>query len=149
DLMADQVPPVSNTAVPLERSCGYAASKPITHDVLRGHQLSPAGPDFVQGRFGHDFSQVPVHADEQAAKSAEGVNALAGTVGEDIVFGRGPYAHETSAGKRLLAQELVHTVQQPNPHTGSGDQAPRLRRTIGDGHDLQAKRFAGDPVLEA
>jgi hypothetical protein len=63
-------------------------------------------------RFGFDFSQVRVHTDAQAAESARAVNALAYTVGSDIVFGAGQYAPGTAAGKRLLAHELTHVVQQ-------------------------------------
>jgi len=66
----------------------------------------------MEPRFGHDFSQVQVHTDEKAADSARSVNALAYTVGRDVVFGTGQYAPETTAGKRLLAHELTHVVQQ-------------------------------------
>jgi hypothetical protein len=61
---------------------------------------------------GYDFSQVRLHADARAADSARAVNALAYTVGSDIVFGAGQYAPGTAAGKRLLAHELTHAVQQ-------------------------------------
>ena len=94
----------------------------------------------------HDFSQVRIHADSRAAASAQAVNARAYTVGHDIVFADQQYAPHTSAGRRLLAHELTHTVQQ----TGSGGSpSASLQRTIGDGHDLQSPRFAADPVLEA
>jgi peptidoglycan hydrolase-like protein with peptidoglycan-binding domain len=93
-----------------------------------------------------DFSQVRVHADARAAQSAQAVGALAYTLGRDIVFGSGQYAPHTSEGRKLLAHELAHTIQQ----SGSAPApAARLQRTIGDGHDLQAARFAGDPDLEA
>jgi len=66
----------------------------------------------MEPRFGHDFSHVRVHADEQAAESARAVNALAYTVGRDIVFGRGRYAPGSTEGRRLLAHEMAHVVQQ-------------------------------------
>jgi len=66
----------------------------------------------MESRIGHDFSQVRVHADARAAESAGAVNALAYTVGQDIVFGPGRYAPQTSEGRRLLAHELTHVVQQ-------------------------------------
>jgi hypothetical protein len=66
----------------------------------------------MEPRFGHDFSQVRVHDDERASESASDVHALAYTVGPHIVFGRQQYAPETAAGRRLLAHELAHTVQQ-------------------------------------
>ena len=66
----------------------------------------------MEPRFRHDFSRVRVHADTQAAESARAVNALAFTVGNDVVFGNGQYAPQTPAGRRLLAHELAHTIQQ-------------------------------------
>lgn len=60
----------------------------------------------------YDLSQVRVHIDEKAAKSARAVDALAYTIGRDIVFGEGQYAPQTTEGQRLLAHELVHVVQQ-------------------------------------
>jgi hypothetical protein len=66
----------------------------------------------MEPRFGHDFGKVRVHADAQAAKSAEEVNALAYTAGSHVVFGAGGYRPEGDGGKRLLAHELAHVVQQ-------------------------------------
>jgi hypothetical protein len=66
----------------------------------------------MEPRFGHNFSNVRVHTDTKAAHSAWAVNALAYTVGRDIVFGKGQYAPKTSEGKRLMAHELTHTIQQ-------------------------------------
>jgi 3D (Asp-Asp-Asp) domain-containing protein len=63
-------------------------------------------------RFGHDFNQVRVHTDAKAAESARTVNALAYTVGNNIVFSSEQYRPETEAGKKLLAHELTHTLQQ-------------------------------------
>lgn len=90
---------------------------PIVQDVLSssGQPLNSDARDFMEPRFGHDFSQVRVHTDERAVESAEAVNALAYTVGQDVVFGQGQYAPETSEGKKLLAHELTHVVQQEIP----------------------------------
>jgi hypothetical protein len=66
----------------------------------------------MEPRFGRDFGSVRVHTDGQAAASAQSVNALAYTVGQDIVFGGGHYAPTTRAGRHLLAHELAHTIQQ-------------------------------------
>ncbi len=66
----------------------------------------------MEPRFGHDFSQVRIHTDERAAETARAVNALAYTVGRDVVFGAGQYAPQTDEGRRLLAHELTHVVQQ-------------------------------------
>ncbi|MBF2065982.1 MAG: DUF4157 domain-containing protein [Calothrix sp. C42_A2020_038] len=87
---------------------------PIVHEVLNsfGKPLDETTRTFMESRFGQDFSTVRVHTDTQAAESAQAVNALAYTVGRDIVFGTGQYAPGTHAGKRLLAHELTHVVQQ-------------------------------------
>lgn len=92
---------------------------PIVHTVLNspGHALDSGTRTFMESRFGHDFSSVRVHTGDQASESARSVNALAYTVGQNIVFGSGQYQPETMRGKRLLAHELTHVVQQ---HTGIG-----------------------------
>ena len=60
----------------------------------------------------YDLSPVRIHTDPLASKSAQAVNALAFTVGHDIVFGAGQYSPESDGGRRLLAHELTHVVQQ-------------------------------------
>jgi len=87
---------------------------PVVHEVLRspGQPLDPATRAFFEPRFGHDFSAVRIHTDASAAESARAVNALAYTVGRDVVFGAGQYAPGTGEGRRLLAHELTHVVQQ-------------------------------------
>src|SRR5215208_2264204 len=64
---------------------------PIVHDVLRspGQPFDPATRASMEPRFGHDFSKVRVHTDTRASESAQAVNALAYTVGRDVVFGAG------------------------------------------------------------
>jgi uncharacterized protein DUF4157 len=87
---------------------------PIVHEVLRspGQPLDAQTRMFMEPRFGHDFRRVRVHTDEHAANSAQAVNALAYTVDNHIVFGTGRYAPETLTGRKLLAHELTHTIQQ-------------------------------------
>jgi hypothetical protein len=67
---------------------------------------------FFEPRFGYDFSKVKVHTDSAAAESAQSVNALAYTSGNNIVFNKNQYSPETNNGKKLLAHELTHVVQQ-------------------------------------
>src|SRR5205085_1408125 len=59
-----------------------------------------------------DFSSIRVHTDERAAESAHSLNAQAYTVGQHIVFGANRFAEDTPSGRRLLAHELTHTLQQ-------------------------------------
>lgn len=83
-------------------------------EVLNSHgqPLSPETRTFFEPRFAHDFGQVRVHTDATAAASAEAVRALAYTVGHDIVFAPGRYAPSEESGRRLIAHELVHVLQQ-------------------------------------
>jgi Domain of unknown function (DUF4157)/Transglycosylase SLT domain len=84
------------------------------HNILNspGQPLDIATRSFMEPRFGHDFSNVRVHTDVKAAESARALNALAYTVGRDVVFGTGQYAPGTSVGMKLMAHELTHVVQQ-------------------------------------
>ena len=93
---------------------GTTTVPPIVHGALRssGQPLDTKTRALMEPRFGHDFSKVRVHTDAQAAESARAVNALAYTVGTDIVFDTGRYVPETESGSHLLAHELVHVVQQ-------------------------------------
>lgn len=78
----------------------------------RGEPLAPSARAFMEPRFGADFGTVRVHADAEADRSARSVDALAFTVGRDIVFRAGRYDPDTEPGRRLLAHELTHVVQQ-------------------------------------
>ena len=77
-----------------------------------GRPLNPGVRSGFEASFGTDLSRVRVHDDAAAAASAADVDALAYTVGPHVVFARGRYAPETAAGRRLLAHELAHVVQQ-------------------------------------
>jgi hypothetical protein len=66
---------------------------------------------FFEPRLGHDLSAVRVHTDEAATRSALSIGARAYTVGADIAFSPGEYDVGSTQGLRLLAHELVHTVQ--------------------------------------
>ncbi len=113
-------------AGPTEAAAGQGSA--IVHEVLRspGQPLDPAIRGFFEPRFGHDFGEVRVHHDERAAASARSVGARAYTVGRDIVFGRGEYAAGTNAGRRFLAHELAHTVQQGRAPASQ----PRMQRKL-------------------
>jgi hypothetical protein len=86
-----------------------------------GRPLNDSTREEMEARFGEDFSDVRVHAGGSAAISAAALHANAFTSGRDVVFGEGFYSPGTSRGKKLLAHELAHVVQQrrggPNPRT--------------------------------
>jgi hypothetical protein len=77
-----------------------------------GQPLSNCTSNYFGPRFGYDFSAVRVHTDPNAERMSGAINARAFTIGRDIFFGRGQYAPETDSGKRLLAHELTHVLQQ-------------------------------------
>lgn len=97
-----------------QESDTFSTSVPegFSRNLRPGFPLDRATRVFVESSFGHDFGEVRVHADSQAAESARSVNALAYTVGRDIVFDTGQYAPETRAGLQLLAHELAHVLHQ-------------------------------------
>lgn len=77
-----------------------------------GMPLSNSLRAFFEPRLGHDFSNVKVHTSARAGETAERMNALAYTMGPHIVFAPGQFAPDSDEGKRLLAHELTHVVQQ-------------------------------------
>jgi hypothetical protein len=77
-----------------------------------GQPLSKRERSFFEPRFGVDFSNVRVHDDTRAASVTRSVNARAFTFGRNIVFGAGEYSPDISSGKKLLAHELTHVMQQ-------------------------------------
>src|SRR3954453_4049624 len=77
-----------------------------------GRPLDSSTRTDMAERFGWDFSQVRVHTDAHAATSAAAVGAHAYTVGRDVVFAQAAYAPGTHEGRRLLAHELSHVIEQ-------------------------------------
>jgi len=132
DRVTDQVlaAPTRNgvrTAAPhIERFSGQPNGRTSATSVDRvlaepGAPLEPGLRRDMEQRFGRDFSQVRVHSDSAAAQSARDVDASAYTVGHDMVFGTNRFAPETSKGRRLIAHELTHVVQQSRDGTTVGD----------------------------
>jgi hypothetical protein len=72
---------------------------------------------YFEPRFGHDFSRVRIHDNAAASAAAQSINARAFTLGRDIAFAPGEYAPGTPQGRRLLAHELAHVVQQTGTPT--------------------------------
>jgi hypothetical protein len=123
---------------------------PIVPQVLSaaGEPLDPTTRAFMEPRFGHDFGRVRVHRDAKAAESAWAVNALAYTVGHDVVFGRSQYAPHAPAGRKFLAHELAHVIQQgagagitgalriSEPQGAAEQEADQIANAVGHGSGL-------------
>lgn len=112
-----------------------------------GQPLEPVARGLMESRLGQDFSGVRVHADGEAAQSADALEARAYTIGGDIVFGSDEYAPTTSEGRRLLAHELTHVVQQQSAPGDAlqRDKAPAPATEKPDG-SLWAKDAEGKPL---
>jgi hypothetical protein len=80
-----------------------------------GDAMSQGDRNYFESRFGYSFSDVRLHSGAGAAQAAQALNARAFTVGQHIFFGHGEYRPQTVEGRRLMAHELTHTVQQAAP----------------------------------
>ena len=114
--------PVSNTSLRIQRFSHQSGEERETAPTSVDQALaSPGSPlerslrQDMEKRFGYDFSQVRVHTGATAEQSAREVNAHAYTVGNHVVFGLGQFTPRTHDGRRLLAHELTHTIQQSSP----------------------------------
>jgi hypothetical protein len=94
-----------------------AGESPVVQKSITAHAatLDTETRNFMEPRFGYDFSDVRIHSDGQAVEAARSLNARAFTVGNDIVFGEGQYRPRTDSGRKLLAHELTHVYQQRRP----------------------------------
>ncbi len=77
-----------------------------------GQSMDTHSRSFMESHFRMDFSKVKIHSDAQAAIMNQHINAKAFTVGNDVYFGAGAYSPESFEGRKLLAHELTHVVQQ-------------------------------------
>jgi hypothetical protein len=93
--------------------------------------------NFYESRFGHNFNHIRIHTDSNAAEMSRELGAQAFTHGRDLYFGAGRYSPDSPSGKKLLAHELTHTIQQrknwqmplpPGSHMVRGDH--RIQREI-------------------
>jgi hypothetical protein len=145
---------------------GGAPSRSIASAALggqgSGHSLDSASRAFMEPRFGRDFGAVRVHADAAASRAAKMLSAEAFTVGGDIYFAEGRYRPNTPSGRRLLAHELTHTVQQDDgtrptdrrfltvshPDDGPEREAERVSRQIADGSSPDAMISSQSAVIQ-
>jgi hypothetical protein len=105
------------------------------HDLLGrlhgGRSLDEQTRSLMESRFGESFADVRIHTGHHAGEAADSLAARAFTLRQDIVFAEGTFAPETTEGKRLLAHELAHVVQQrrsEGPATSSGAATERDAR---------------------
>lgn len=116
---AVQAKPAGGASAAVPASVGNALSG-------SGQALDAATRDFMESRLSHDFSRVRVHTGPAAEQSSREMGARAYTVGEQVVFGSNQFAPHTTEGKRLLAHELTHVMQQ----TGGGRESALIQRDL-------------------
>ena len=112
------------------QSSGHMDTAPASVDqalASPGRPLEPTLRQDMEQRFGYDFSRVRVHSGGAAEQSARDVNAHAYTVGHDIVFDAGRFAPGTHEGRRLIAHELTHVVQQSGSERNRAGQSDERR----------------------
>ena len=119
-----------------------------------GRPLDAATRAFFEPRFREDFSQVRVHTDSAAQRSADALAARAYTAGQDIVFAKGAFAPQTAAGRGLLAHELSHVVQQRSAglridrYVETTDPNTRLGQALDTAGHLGRRRSATETVID-
>jgi Domain of unknown function (DUF4157) len=125
-----------------------SVAPPVVDDVVRspGRSLDLETRASMEARFGHDFSRVRIHTGPRAAEAVRAVDARAFTVGPDVVFDQGLYEPRTTTGKRLLAHELAHVVQQDGATRTRPSAGLPLRLSAGRG---SAPEAAADRAADA
>ncbi len=124
-----------------------ATAPPVVDSVLRssGRPLDPETRAFMEPRFDRDFGRVRVHTGPKAGRSAAALAAQAYTVGSHIVFGSNQYVPASDRGRRLIAHELAHVVQQQNAASpGTVVQRQGFGEVSSGDADLAAEREYGD-----
>jgi hypothetical protein len=112
-----------------DAAAGHAGNHAVTEAMTGGTPLDPDVRADMEARFGTDFADVRVHDHETAHGQAVALEARAFTVGDDIAFGPGAYEPHSPVGRRLLAHELAHVVQQRRggPEPALSHEAPHER----------------------
>lgn len=134
------------TKIPQSHNAEGVTVSPVLQQVISspGQSLNLTTREFMESRFGYDFSRVRVHTDPLAAELACAANARAFTVGSDLVFGAGEYRPGELKGDRLLAHELTHVAQQTHPRQPVQEVAPGftpIQVTNKPTHSMIAREF--------
>jgi hypothetical protein len=105
-----------------------------------GTPLEKSVREPVERRLGFDFSKIRVHSGAEADRMARGLDALAYTLGEHVVFRAGSFAPGTLEGRRTLVHELAHAAQQGGEPAGEWNEMPRFSHP-GDPLEREAGRI--------
>jgi hypothetical protein len=131
------------------RTANVDAPSRLRSSLGPGQPLSAREQARFGSSFGHDFSQVRVHADSRAGQAASALGAKAFAAGHDIVFAPGRYRPRTELGARLLAHELAHVAQQQRGGAAGAAQAEAQARGAADrvaqGRSVAPQALGGAP----
>lgn len=108
----DEHPPIMHQ----KKAVGPAQTSDMAEQIKNtkgnGRPLSERTARQMEKAFDADFSRVVIHTDSEAETLNQEMHSLAFTTGNDIYFAKGQYNPDSSAGKKLLAHELTHVIQQ-------------------------------------
>ena len=124
----------------------------LVKDVVGSGGGSPLDREtrgFMESRLGADFGDVRIHTDSKASESAKSVQAHAYTVGNDVVFQSGKYEPDSDSGKRMLAHELTHVVQQRSGPVDGTPAAGGIKISNPSDRFEQAAEHSADRVMSS
>jgi len=116
------------------------ATTPILHSLQNGAALDSGARNGMERFLGQDLSDVRIHTDRNAQSLASSLGADAFTIGHQVAFSTGKYQPHTSEGRKLLAHELTHVVQQRKGLSGEILQSGIGR--LGDRYEVEADEVA-------
>jgi hypothetical protein len=93
-----------------------------------GQPLERSVSEYMEPRFGYSFQDVRIHTSSQSTDISHSLNARAFTTGKDIYFGHGEYNPRSNEGKKLIAHELTHVVQQGQAGQINNDAISRVKK---------------------
>ena len=135
-----------------EKESGTQVADDSTHTAIRsktggGMPLPLSVRNFMEPRFGNDFSNVRIHNDDQSSQLNRQLNARAFTHRNHIFFGTGQYNPDSTQGKQLLAHELTHVVQQgSSPGLSNQGEAPSA--PVSESNGIQRTGESGSQVIQ-
>ena len=127
---------------PMDVGASAGASGPGIGRHEAGHGLDPEDRQFFEARFGVDFGGVRLHSGQSAALSAQALASRAYTLGRDITFGPHEYRPRSREGRRLMAHELAHVVQQARGRGLRSEESPAGQLTPAPSHRVQRTMIA-------
>ena len=138
-----QTKPLQQESTASSPEDSHSLESRLTSHKGSGNSMSNEVRAFMQPRFGVDFSQVKIHTGSESVQMNRELNAQAFTHGHDIYFGAGKYNPSSGEGKRLLAHELTHVVQQ----TG-GQRLSAKKETVVNEKKYQNQQIKGKPFVK-